>query len=98
MDRGLHSSSIPESEIPWGPLRLGHFGVPVTIEAIVFLLGAFFSMWPTAKNPNIQDMKYCVLVYDGVIIFSMLFWLVYGRHHYTGPVLEISNSDQQQTL
>lgn len=85
----------PESEIPWGPFRLGRFGVPVTIVAILYsLLGAFFSMWPTTKNPNIQEMNYCVLVYGGVMIFSMLFWFVYGRHHYTGPVLEIANRDE----
>ena len=79
----------PSSEIPWGPFRLGRFGVPITIIAILYsLLGAFFSMWPTVKNPSIQEMNYCVLVYGGVMLFSMLFWLVYGRHHYTGPVVE----------
>ena len=84
----------PDSEIPWGPFRLGRFGVPVTIIAILYsLLGAFFSMWPTVKKPNIQEMNYCVLVYGGVMLFSMLFWLVYGRHHYTGPVVETTSRE-----
>lgn len=85
----------PESEIPWGPFRLGRFGVPVTIVAIVYsIFGTFWSMWPTAKNPNIQDMNYCILVYGAVLLFSMFFWVVWGRHHYTGPVMEITNRDE----
>ena len=84
----------PDSEIPWGPFRLGRFGVPITITAILYsLLGAFFSMWPTVKNPSIEEMNYCVLVYGGVMLFSMLFWLVYGRHHYTGPVVETTSRE-----
>lgn len=86
----------PDSEIPWGPFKLGRFGVPVTVVAIVYsLFGAFWSMWPVEKNPNIQGMNYCVLVFGGVMVLSMLFWLVYGRHHYTGPVLEITPRDEQ---
>lgn len=82
--------TTPESEIPWGPFRLGRAGVPVTILAMAYsLLGAFFSLWPTTTNPNIQSMNYCVLVFGGAMIFSLLFWLVYGRKHYTGPVIEI---------
>ena len=91
--------STPSSEIPWGPFRLGRFGVPVTIVAILYsLFGAFWSMWPTVKNPTIESMNYCVLVYGGVMIFSMLFWVVYGRHHYTGPVLETSRAEEQATM
>ena len=89
----------PDSEIPWGPFKLGRFGVPVTIVAIVYsFFGAFWSMWPTVKNPDIESMNYCVLVFGGVMILSMLFWLVYGRHHYTGPILETESRDEQTTL
>lgn len=82
--------TTPDSELPWGPFKLGRAGVPVTVVAIAYsVLGAFFSMWPTAVNPTIESMNYCVLVFGGVLIFAVLFWLVYGRKHYTGPVLEI---------
>ena len=81
--------TTPSSDILWGPFKLGRAGVPVTILAIAYsLLGAFFSMWPTTVKPTIEGMNYCVLVFGGVLIFSLLFWVVYGRKHYTGPVLE----------
>ena len=82
--------TTPDGDLPWGPFKLGRAGLPVTILAIAYsLLGAFFSMWPIAVNPTIESMNYCVLVYGGVLLFSMLFWVVYGRKHYIGPVLEI---------
>ncbi|KAL2043899.1 hypothetical protein N7G274_003419 [Stereocaulon virgatum] len=82
--------NTPDADIPWGPFKLGKFGVPVTVLAILYsVLGAFFSMWPTMMNPTWETMNYCVFVFGGVLIFSMLFWIVYGRKHYTGPVIEI---------
>ena len=82
--------TTPDADIPWGPFKVGKLGVPVTILAICYsVLGAFFSMWPTAMNPTWERMNYCVFVFGGVLVFSMLFWLVYGRKHYTGPVIEI---------
>lgn len=81
--------TTPDSELPWGPFRLGRAGVPITLLALAYsVFGAFFSMWPTTVKPNAEGMNYCVAVFGGAIIFSLLFWLVYGRKHYTGPVLE----------
>ena len=80
----------PDSELPWGPFKLRRAGVPVTVVAIAYsVLGAFFSMWPAAVNPALETMNYCVLVFGGVLFFAALFWLAYGRKHYTGPILEI---------
>ena len=84
--------TTPNDDIQWGPFKLGRAGVPITILAIAYsLLGAFFSMWPTEVKPTIESMNYCILVYGGTLIFSLLFWVLYGRKHYTGPVLEIRN-------
>ena len=52
-------------------------------------------MWPVERNPSIEGMNYCVLVFGGVMVFSMLFWVVYGRHHYTGPVMEVESREAQ---
>ena len=82
--------TTPSSDMLWGPFKLGCAGVPITIVATAYsLLGAFFSMWPLSAKPTIEDMNYCVLVFGGVFISSLLFRVVYGRKPYTGPVLEI---------
>lgn len=82
--------TTPDAEIPWGPFKLGRWGVPVTIAAIAYsTLGAFFSFWPVAPNPNLESMNYCILVFGAVSLFAGVFWLIYGRKHYTGPIIEI---------
>lgn len=84
--------TTPDSDLPWGPFRLGRSGVPITVVAIAYsVLGAFFSMWPTTIRPSAASMNYCVAVFGGVMVFSLLFWVVYSRKHYTGPVLEFRN-------
>ncbi|CAD6589895.1 MAG: hypothetical protein ASARMPRED_004307 [Alectoria sarmentosa] len=84
--------TTPDSDLPWGPFRLGRAGMPVTVVAIAYsVLGAFFSMWPTAVQPSAESMNYCVVVFGGAMVFSLLFWLAYGWKHYTGPVLELRN-------
>ena len=82
--------TTPYSDLPWGPFKLGRAGVPVTVVAIAYsVFGTSFSMWPTTVKPNAESMNYCALMFGSVMIFSLCFWLVYGRKHYTGPVLEL---------
>ena len=84
--------TAPDCDLPWGPFRLGHSDVPIAVVAIAHsILRAFFSMWPTTVQPNAESMNYCVVVFGAVMIFCLLFWLAYGRKHYTGPVLDIWN-------
>ena len=83
--------TTPDSEIPWGPFRMGRrTGVVVTILALAYsFIGAFFSMWPGFVNPTPEEMNWCVLIYGAVLLFSVIFWFAYGRKRYTGPILEI---------
>ena len=82
--------TTPSSELPWGPFRLGRAGVPVTVAAILYsVVVGFFSMWPNFADPDAEEMNYCSLIFGATLLFSMAFWGVYGRFHYTGPRLEI---------
>ena len=83
--------TTPSSEIPWGPFRLGKAGVPLTIVTMAFsLIEIFFSMWPATPNPMPVSMNYCVLVYGAALLFSLVFWVLYGRKTYKGPIMETS--------
>lgn len=82
--------TTPNSEILWGPFRLGRAGTPITILALAYsVLGIIFSMWPIENHPTPETMNYCILVFGSTLIFSVLFWLVHGRKTYTGPIIEI---------
>lgn len=82
--------TTPNDRLPWGPFRLGRAGVPVTVLAILFsVVVGFFSMWPPFVRPTPEEMNYCVLLWGASLLFSMGFWVAYGRRHYAGPVLEV---------
>ena len=82
--------TTPESEILWGPFRLGRAGVPVTVVAILYsILGIFFSCWPSYSKVNATTMNYSSLILGGALIISLVFWVAHGRKVYTGPVIEI---------
>jgi len=81
--------TVPDSQIIWGPFKLGRAGVPVTILAIVYsLIGIFFSFWPPSANVTAENMNWSVLVFGAVVLFLLVFWLLYGRHVYKGPIIE----------
>ena len=49
----------------------------------------FFSFWPSATPTTPQTMNYAVLVTGAVLIFSVAYYLVWGRRVYKGPLLEV---------
>lgn len=83
--------TVPDNKIMWGRFKLGRAGVPVTVIAILFsLIGIFFSFWPPTPTFTLDLMNWSVVVYSGSLFLALAFWLLYGRHVYTGPISEIS--------
>lgn len=75
----------------YGPFQLGRAGLPVILLSIAYsVIGIFFSFWPATSEVTAMTMNWSVLVFFAVLIFSLLFWAVYGRKVYTGPLLELS--------
>ncbi len=49
----------------------------------------FFSFWPTERVVTAENMNYAVLVTGAIVIFSLVYYLVWARRVYTGPVVEV---------
>ena len=82
--------STDPSELLWGPFRLGRAGVPLTVTALLYsLVGWIFSFWPPTADVTLQTFNWSLVVYTSVIILAMLWWIVYARHTYTGPRIEL---------
>ncbi|ERF70773.1 hypothetical protein EPUS_08331 [Endocarpon pusillum Z07020] len=82
--------TTPYGHIHYGPFRLGRLGVPIIILSILYsVIGFFFSFWPPSPRPTAVTMNWSVAVFGGTTIFSLVFWLIYGRKVYTGPLIEI---------
>ena len=69
---------------------MGKWGMVANILALAFCLFLIiFLPFPTILPVTAQNMNYASVVFIGVILFSMVDWLVRGRKRYTGPIREI---------
>lgn len=82
--------TTPDSELPWGPFRLGRMGVPITIGALIYtFLAVFWSFWPSVTPVTAISMNYSSLVFGGFLLISLIFWFLHGRKTYIGPIWEL---------
>ncbi|KAH9876820.1 hypothetical protein IAQ61_002181 [Plenodomus lingam] len=84
----------PESTMKWGPWRLGGaLGVANNVVAICYLsLIIFFSFWPSARNPSLAQMNWAGVVTGGVACISVVYYCVFARKSYVGPIVEVDPS------
>ena len=82
--------TTPDSELRWGPFKLGRAGIPLLVISICYsIIGVFFSFWPSSHDPTPKTMNWSVVVFLGVVALSIVHWFMYARHVYTGPIIEI---------
>lgn len=88
-DEGL--TNTMGSGLTWGPWRLrGALGVANNAFSCIYLTYIFFfSFWPAVKDVTPETFNWAVLVFVSVISFSMVYYLIWARKIYTGPIVEI---------
>ncbi|KAI2631632.1 putative GABA permease [Xylaria nigripes] len=79
--------------LTWGPWRLrGVFGIANNAFSCAYLLYIFFfSFWPPFRDVTPQNFNWAVLVFGSVVSFCMLYYLVWARNVYTGPIIELGS-------
>lgn len=78
---------IKGEPLPYARWSLGRYGT--AINAFAFLYSAFiivFSCFPTDLPVDLGTANWAPLVWAGVIVISIVFYIVYGKRHYTAPV------------
>ena len=86
--------------IPFGPFRLGRFGLPINIFAIVYAVFiAIFLPFPPFVPVTAANMNYGGPVIGFVILFAILDWFISGRKRFKGPIerAEIEKEDRNET-
>lgn len=90
----FNSAHVDESydrSLSWGPWHLkGVFGVANNVIAICYLvLIIFFSFWPSTMNPDLNHMNWAGVVTGSVALFSVVYYIVFAKKSYTGPIIEV---------
>jgi choline transport protein len=66
---------------------LGKLGLPINVFSILFLLFVFvICFFPSSPHPAPEAMNWAVAMYGGVMIFSLVYFVIWGRKVYRGPV------------
>lgn len=88
------------NQLIWGPFHLrGVFGIAVNAFAVGFgIIILFFSFWPVATPVAPDTMNYSVLMTGSVIIFAILYYVLYARRVYKGPIVEVTPYQLEQNV
>ena len=72
----------------YGPFKMGKLGVITNMVAICWLvLAMVFSTFPSIQPVTAQNMNYSVVVMGGWLAFGAVFFALFGRQHYKGPLV-----------
>nr|POF18596.1 putative amino-acid permease c15c4.04c [Quercus suber] len=72
-----------------GPWHLGKFSKAVNVWACLWtLFVSIIFVMPTALPVSADTMNYAIVYLGAILFFSMLYWVVFGHKHYTGPLIE----------
>jgi len=79
--------------LTWGPFHLpGWFGILNNIFACGYILMVvFFSFWPAETPTTPAAMNWSVVITSFVVVWSVGYYYIWGKFHYTGPVVEIES-------
>ncbi|KAL8794254.1 MAG: hypothetical protein Q9195_003208 [Heterodermia aff. obscurata] len=81
---------VAQPPLMWGPWRvpglLGTVNNAFACVYIVFVL--FWSFWPPTTPVTAENMNYSVLVTGSVIGFSIIYYFIWGKTQYLGPLVD----------
>lgn len=84
--------NVPGAKLVWGQFRCpGLIGTLINLYAVIYIaIIVFFSFWPSTMDPTVEAMNWSVLAIGGAMFLSILYYVVRGRHQYTGPIMELT--------
>ena len=66
---------------------LGRPGMLINIGALCFLFPVFvFAFFPLTSTVEPDSMNWCAVMYGGILIIAVVYYVLRGRYHYIPPV------------
>lgn len=73
--------------IPMARWSLGCWGVPVNSIGLAYVSFTFFwSFWPNTTPVDLESFNWSVVLFMGVLVASLVMYVLKGRKVYVGPV------------
>jgi choline transport protein len=73
--------------------NLGSFGVWLNLVVVIYLAVALcFIFFPSAPSSKLEEISWSVFILVGVIVFSVLFYVVKGRKNYMSPAEKVKEA------
>lgn len=90
----LNALADGQYELVWGPWHVpGMFGIINNAFACAFMaLVWFFSFWPPSTPTLPDNMNFAVAMTGGVLVFSIIYYFLWARRVFKGPVREVEMS------
>ncbi|KAI1340854.1 putative GABA permease [Xylariaceae sp. FL0016] len=85
---------IDADNLHWGPWKVpGLVGVVNNALSLMYLLLMWFwSFWPPVTPVAPETMNFSVVTFSVVVTFGVVWYFLYGRKTYKGPIIEIELS------
>ena len=76
--------------LPRGSWSLGWFGMLINIIAIVYSMYLIvFIAFPTEVPVTLSSFNWAPVMFGGVVLLALAYYIVYARHVYDGPVVYV---------
>lgn len=84
------ATEVLQHQLVWGPWRLpGWFGIVNNSYACVYILFViFWGFWPPEVPATAENMNYSVLMTGAALSFSVVYYYIWGKEQYLGPLIE----------
>ncbi|KAI4150563.1 MAG: hypothetical protein L6R39_002246 [Caloplaca ligustica] len=87
----MAGSTWHANELVWGPFHVpGIWGILLNAFAVGYGVIVFiFSFFPQTVNPDAAHMNFSCLMTGAIMLGAVIYYYMYARKVYTGPVVEI---------
>ena len=78
--------------VPFGPFRLGRFGLPINFFAIAY--GVFILIWlpfPPYMPITAANMNYSGPILGAIILFALFDWFTWGKKRFVVPTDKVGS-------
>jgi len=83
--RIYHPKTLPHAQF-----SLGKWGIPINCLAITFNWWSFFwCFWPLQYPVTASGFNWASVLFSGVVVLSVIYYLIAGRTRYTEPVASV---------